>query len=533
MKTIAAFIRPAALFAALFSIISICGLHAQKPEIKWKPLGRQGLSGAHVVEFAQQRGGDMFMLTQQTLYRSSDGGSSWRQSAAGLPYGKETMFSLSAHASGKLFVGANDGIFASTDSARTWQRVDAPAMGRTRVRRFFMDTLGIIVASTYGQMFRSIDTGKTWHEIGQKIKEQMRQGYPILCYSWKNNWEVTFGTTALYSKDLGLTWAYVSVNQDTGGVIPPQYYCRNRVFDPKSSINVLFGNEGYVEDGIHITVKDSSSNLGRQHWAITPITRFYSTHYVWRPWDTMEIEDRHPGVIFLQNGDSILYGAHDCGIIKTCTRIGCGGGGQYRFNTGLGNLSITTVFKADNGRIFCGTRGGGPYYSTNSGITWNEGLEGLNEPSVLALLLPDAKNPKTFVAGTGAGVFVSDDSGATWQRRVNGLRCHNILTMERTPKGTILVGTLDGVFRSTNNGGVWTFCTTSPKSTEKYSVAAFAVTEYKAVTDFVCLKNGWIILSPFERSYFFKNSNNPFISKDDGQTWTICANGEGFLDPLQ
>jgi hypothetical protein len=101
--------------------------------------------------------------------------------------------------------------------------------------------------------------------------------------------------------------------------------------------------------------------------------------------------------------------------------------------------------------IFAGTDGGGIFLSINNGSTWVPANLGLTNLAVRSLVV---SGTNIFAGTFGGGVFLSTDMGASWSPVNLGMYAY---VQSLAVSGlNIFAGTLNGVFRSNNNGTTWT-----------------------------------------------------------------------------
>jgi photosystem II stability/assembly factor-like uncharacterized protein len=136
----------------------------------------------------------------------------------------------------------------------------------------------------------------------------------------------------------------------------------------------------------------------------------------------------------------------------------------------------------DSKHLYLGTANGWIYESLNGGETWIR-LSQLDRRNDLIIdhILPDAKNPKRLIVGAftadrpDGGVYISDDSGKNW-KDVAQMHGQSVLALAQAPSDAnlIIAGTLQGVFRSTDDGLHWSQI--SPVgSTEIHEVESLAI----------------------------------------------------------
>jgi photosystem II stability/assembly factor-like uncharacterized protein len=157
----------------------------------------------------------------------------------------------------------------------------------------------------------------------------------------------------------------------------------------------------------------------------------------------------------------------------------------------------------ENGNIFVGTNGNGIFRSTNHGETWSQVL---SHVGVRCLVAQDT----LLFAGTYGGLLRSGDSGEHWGVANNGLGDSifglpptiEVRSLCSPRSGIVLAGAggwgngFSGVFRSSDNGNLWT------------------------PTD---LKDPWICAMFVSDSAIFAGSDTIFISTNQGQNWKFSG----------
>ncbi|MGA7159262.1 MAG: hypothetical protein WBY53_20635 [Acidobacteriaceae bacterium] len=142
-------------------------------------------------------------------------------------------------------------------------------------------------------------------------------------------------------------------------------------------------------------------------------------------------------------------------------------------------------FAADPGNskhLYLGTANGWIYESQNGGDSWVRLSQIANRNDlIIDHILTDARNPRRLVVGAwivdhpDGGLFISEDGGKTWtgvpQMRGQSVRS---LTRSKSNPDTMVAGTLQGVYRSTDNGLHWNLIS-PPASTEIHEVQSVAI----------------------------------------------------------
>jgi len=157
----------------------------------------EGLKGRRVYALVATRGG-VFAATDQGVYRSSDGGSTWH--STGL---RTSTYALASTGEGVLLAGTESGVYRSNDYGETWtliglkgKRVNALASSDT-----------VIYAGTSEAVYVTPE-GATWKPAGlygNVISLAVQPGNPKVVYAGTAGWGKEPGDL-YYSTDGGASW---------------------------------------------------------------------------------------------------------------------------------------------------------------------------------------------------------------------------------------------------------------------------------------------------------------------------------------
>jgi photosystem II stability/assembly factor-like uncharacterized protein len=109
------------------------------------------------------------------------------------------------------------------------------------------------------------------------------------------------------------------------------------------------------------------------------------------------------------------------------------------------------------GTLYLAAFGSGVYRSEDSGRTWIQSSQGLDDPTVLALAM-DPAAPRVLYAGTDSGAFISRDGARTWARLGRNLRGRNVRSLLVVPERPtrLYAATDQGILVSWDEGQSWT-----------------------------------------------------------------------------
>lgn len=198
---------------------------------------------------------------------------------------------------------------------------------------------------------------------------------------------------------------------------------------------------------------------------------------------------------------------------QTTTYAGVEPGGIHRAadctltwqSRGLLDQSVFALTQTVDGHLYAGTFGGGAYRSTNSGQTWQSASNGLGDLRIYGL----AAHPNEVIilaAGYENGLYRSTNGGGSWQRSApNDLNELNAALFDPRLSTVAYAGTYRrGLYRSIDTGA--TFAPSSAGLPVQASVWAIAAAQSSAVTTIT-----------------LGTSDGVYRSTDDGGHWQLIG----------
>ena len=438
-------------------------------------------------------GGYTRPFNQVGLFKSTDGGASWIATRAGLPPSTSvTVLTMDPSNTSTLYAGLSElGVFKSSNGGATWTRVSS-GLGGLSVSALAIDhsnpltlyagmTLGsmaglfkstnggaswtavrgilptlalaidpsntsTLYAGTFGGIFKSTNRGDSWMALNFARSQAVVRVLAMDPSNSSTLYAGTFGSGVFKSTNTGASWTAASSGLTNTTTASP-------VIDPTNP-SVLYtatsGDDGWVF---------KSTNGGASWMPASPDSRV----------STLAIDPSNPSTLYAGTFGSGVFKSTDGGAAWTA---GAGGLPQNF------NVQALIVDPSNPSTLYAG--GGGLFKSTNGGASWTAASSGI-PPSVLArgvtVLAIDPSDASTLYAGTGggqvgAGLFKSTNGAGNWTSanpttgELAGTTSVNITALVIDPSDPSTVyaggevagrlGALDGVFKLTNGGTLWT-----------------------------------------------------------------------------
>ncbi|MBI2669292.1 hypothetical protein HYX14_05620 [Candidatus Woesearchaeota archaeon] len=385
----------------------------------------------------------MYAATFQGVFRSEDGGESWKDVSQNLPkniqivtvhptnpdiafVGTSSLWSA-VRGEGRYRQGllAHQGIYLTTDGGKIWQKSDEG------IFEYNFEEVAVNPSKPYEAWYAGVasrgalkteDAGQHWRQAQlptlhypMRIKFSAQNPDKILATGWQSG-----GPFAL-SEDGGVSWMlanHESFHQGVGrgknllqtSAGDGSIHLHGAAFDPQDdtiiyvgSVADAFNPQKFPLEGAHIFVSRDNgksweeSDAGFPHEAETAI---------------------HDITIDPQNS-KVMYIA-------------------------------TTEHEAKVGK--------GIYKSIDQGKTWTAANSGLGESTSVSTLIVHPTNGNKVLAATEKGLFLSSDAGALWKQTKN-TPAFDVEYVQEEPD-MVYASTSDGVFKSKDFGQTW-----SPENT--------------------------------------------------------------------
>jgi photosystem II stability/assembly factor-like uncharacterized protein len=330
---------------------------------------------------------------------------SWKQTNG--PF-SGSIYAITVNANGHIFSGVwAGGIFRSTNGGSTWTSIGDPQLSVTAL---VMNNSGDIFA-VGGGILRSTNNGDTWEGANGGIT-----GPGVCSIFIEPNGDLFAGTQGggvFRSTNNASSW------MDANGLGLTNFFCY--AFASFSNSQLFMA----TDDGIFKTTDDG------QHWSQTGLSGISI------------------GQLLIGDDGNIFagyYNVSDGGVYRSIDS----GQTWTKFDTGLTDKTIRSLFQSSNRYLYAGTTHGGVFRSTNNGESWIQTNSGLRNLFIRSLA---SDSSKRLLAGTADGVAASTDNGNTWNQIGVPHSFANCISI--SSEDVVFASTYQGVWQSTDNGGNW------------------------------------------------------------------------------
>jgi photosystem II stability/assembly factor-like uncharacterized protein len=394
-----------------------------------------------------------------TLFKSTNGGSSWSRIDAGLSRPEETGFAVQALAidptlpsriyAGKLSnfsclrcLPGPGGLFRSTDGGRNWDEIATPidfdsgVVGTLAVASTSPPTVLAGVRSGFGRsgaIFVSTSAGETWDrrasEFAAPVLSLAAPSAPETAYAGLGANFLGSGASLLKTTNAGQDWK-----------------ARDR-----GIVSVAVGQLEFAPTDPRILFAATNAGLFRSNDAGTTWSRFVPNGLDFGGAYSVVVDPTTASRFYVLENDAILRITDD---------------GEWRqlnvppFYFAAVALAIdprspSTLYAgaADLG----GTLGPGVLRSGDGGLTWQKRSVGLPGASVNTLVVDSGSSSTIYAAPTLYGIYKSTDAALSWTPAGSGAP-GNVRAIAIDPAlPAILYAAADtGLFRSADAGATWT-----------------------------------------------------------------------------
>ncbi len=388
----------------------------------------------------------LYAGTDDGLFRTTDGAKSW--SRVGQGWTGVRLIAVDPNAPYNVYVrffdGESGGLYRSADGGDSWSEIPEKIGGLTRGLWFDTSTSPSTVYLSTGFIsgfFRSKDGGQTWTPVEPGIQEPEEIAElaidPVgrMLYAL-----VTDGSapTLQRSVDLGATWEDISsqlpaATRSAMALFDPspapsgRYVCALRV-DPADTSRLYLGAGGTAvvsQDGGATWSEPSGAELERATAVLNTVP------------GTPEKAIEQAAASIADLFDGMVLATEPAKAFTEASVTGAHG------PVVVDSQKPATVYAGSDQGVF---------KSEDAGHTWRKASSGIFDPTVSQVLV-DPSSPSTLFALTSAGIMKSSDAGSTWQIALEAPTLW--MTMAPSSPLTLYASTAGGLLLSVDGGSSW------------------------------------------------------------------------------
>jgi photosystem II stability/assembly factor-like uncharacterized protein len=292
-----------------------------------------------------------------------------------------------------------------------WSSGGPPAGAPIEVLAFDPFVPGTVYAGTYGGVFRSEDNGATWTAANFGLASDIVTGLEADPITPGTLYAAT-SRGVQRSQDRGLTWQTSAIQGVNAFALDP------------SNPQTLYAATG---DEIF------KSTNGGASWAYLLTLDGQDSIF------TLEVDPLMPAIVYAGTNASLYRSLN--------------GGATFAPLTGLAAEPRHLAIDPTDSRILYAGTFQGVYKSTDRGLTWALSGQALAEEVILAVAI-DPASPSVLLA-VGFAVFLSTDGGETWATLFDEVLAFHSVAFAPSSAPAWLVGSSDGIYRSTDLGASW------------------------------------------------------------------------------
>jgi len=550
------------LFAGIAGKLNLGVFRFDSQSQSWTEVN-EGLFDRNVNTLAVS-GGKLFVGTDAGVWVSTDKGESWRSANSGMKanHGVGEIAVRDNH----LLVKSFGGVYASADNGNTWTLVKdsiepaasqiPPEWARWPFNRQVNHLAAIndvVLAGTFGGVFRSTDRGQTWEGASQGLpygeRTSIASSINTLAVIGAKIYAGVHDSGLFISDDLGRSWTeasrdlrdmkvsgvvrkgeklfaatwedgvFVSLDQGRHWRTTGEFFLEKQILSLAGIGDHLLA---WTMDGVYLSTDEGRSWMASEtgfngHYSHSFIVsgakifagmnnRFMVSADQGRSWTKLGAIGEDVPICALAAGEGIFFAGTSSGIFfstddgRSWTHLG----GKFRFTLDTFSLVVSGP------NILVGGVDGRIYLSADRGQSWTMVNAGIDPPAPAAgeftkrtvVLNVNIAGKPLLIAGRDDGLFVSTSRGQAWRRTsVTG----EVYALS-VSGSTIFAGGAGGVFISKDNGLSW--APSNAGLDKKGYVQAFAV------------KGDRIYLA----------GHGVYVSSDGGRNWTPIDDGLSDLD---
>jgi photosystem II stability/assembly factor-like uncharacterized protein len=392
------------------------------------------------------------------IYKTTNGGGAWTPADTGLNASQVNALTIDPANPQILYAGAayltnsdasNGIIYKSTDAGNTWSQAST-SINYTSITTLIINPIAphVLYAGSSNGIFKSQNGAETWNAVNTGISAHIVSNLTIDPITPQTLYASTHYGGIYKSTNGGSIWS----SANTGLINTKVNALAINPLNPQ----ILFAasevvNDERVGNGYGL----AKSTNGGASWITLDLPVADIT--------SLAVSSTTPPIVYAgttYNG-SIGFSITMCnGVVRSSD-----GGDSWSFygydEPCVHTLAIDptmpqTLYLGSPKRMIHSSNDEYVVFkSIDAGVTWH--TSSLTAPNDIYALAINPKSPQTLYAGTDIGMYRSTDAGANWNPINSGLTAMkiNALAIDSTTPSIVYAGTDNGVFRSTDAGNHW------------------------------------------------------------------------------
>lgn len=405
----------------------------------------------------------VFIIVRHNLFKSTDGGASWKRLVKGLDnYGDFSSLKIAPQTKNILFLSSlGDGIYKSQDEGISWFKVNngLPTLEVERLAISPHSSDVVLAAGKSKGLYKTQDGGKSWSPVLNSDAK-----VTAIAFSPVTKNQIIIGDNRgvlSVSTDDGKTWKQASTLKNSGSIkaiaISPNFASDNTVFIATEKAGIFQSADSGKS---FVAVNQGLSDQRVEDLVISPNYGKDSTLIV-STWDEGAFQSNDGGKTWRKTSTGL-------------TKDHQADEGQFK-SPHFTELVVSNSFPQDKTLFLGGFNG--LFKSTDAGQTWNE-LDTLSPRTIVSLdLSPNYQNDSSIAINTYVGEqFISNDNGATWRLINKGLEVprftRNFKKPDQDPRRFFDIA-FSPNYRSDNtlfSTVLWTYFLRSPDQGRKWDI---------------------------------------------------------------
>jgi len=456
-----------------------------------------------------------------TLRRSFNEGQSWETIE---PQDWTSLTNIVVNDAGDIFINTNNLVWRSSDNGDSWIQLDMIIPGN-RFRTLEISPDGDLYGATFNKkIVRSSDNGETWSELYTTANDIGAFGF-----DGNNTVYAVSNFAGMYkSTDNGDSWTMLPALEGTNGAFDINTNSMGDVFIAPYDGGVSKSTDGGMSwvdityDLIDPTVRTLLLNSEDVLFAGTSaigINKYESAS--WIP-QNQGISAIYIERIITIEGD--LYACTDLGVF-----ISEDGGLTWQQSIkGMEDPEIAALAKAPNGDLYAG--GEWLYYSED-GINWNMISQGFPDNEILATDILIEMDGKVIVATDDFGIRYTENKGQSWTVANSGLEDVAMNFIRKSSNGYLFTADGYNLYRTNDLEGGWEVINTGLTDTDivEFTVGngvLFAITYSDGLFRSTDNGDNWTLEIDEDvnnvavnGNVVYGSGNGVFFSDDNGVNW--------------